>query len=175
MHILLIHQAFASLDEPGGTRHHELARYLASQGHKVTIIASPISYLTGKARSTKIPWSEKQTDGDLITIIRAYTYPSLHRSFTFRLISFFSFMVSSFIIGLGVKNVDLVWGTSPPIFQGLTAWLLARIKRHPISLRSPRSLACICSCCWCAEKSPIDQALRMARDFSLPSSGSGCG
>jgi glycosyltransferase involved in cell wall biosynthesis len=131
LHILLIHQAFVALDEPGGTRHHELARYLASQGHRVTIIASPISYLTGKSRSAKIPWLEKQTDGDLITILRAYTYPSLHRSFAFRLISFFSFMVSSLIIGLGVKNVDLVWGTSPPIFQGITAWVLARIKHHP--------------------------------------------
>jgi glycosyltransferase involved in cell wall biosynthesis len=131
VHILLIHQAFASLDEPGGTRHHELARYLASQGHRVTIIASPISYLTGKSRSAEIPWSETQTDGNLITILRAYTYPSLHRSFAFRLVSFFSFMFSSFFIGLGLKNVDLVWGTSPPIFQGLTAWLLARIKRLP--------------------------------------------
>jgi glycosyltransferase involved in cell wall biosynthesis len=131
VHILLIHQAFASLDEPGGTRHHELARYLASQGHRVTIIASPISYLTGKARSTNILWSENQRDGQLITIMRAYTYPSLHRSFAFRLISFFSFMFSSFFIGLGVKNVDLVWGTSPPIFQGFTAWLLARIKHRP--------------------------------------------
>jgi glycosyltransferase involved in cell wall biosynthesis len=131
LHILLIHQAFVALDEPGGTRHHELARYLASQGHQVTIIASPISYLTGKAHSAKIPWSEKQSDGDRITILRAYTYPSLHLSFAFRLISFFSFMVSSFLIGLGVKNIDLVWGTSPPIFQGITAWALARIKRLP--------------------------------------------
>jgi hypothetical protein len=87
----------------------------------VTIITSPVSYLTGKARSTRIPWSEKQTDGNLITIFRAYTYPSLHRSFAFRVFSFFSFMVSSFLIGMGVKNVDLVWGTSPPIFQGFTA------------------------------------------------------
>jgi glycosyltransferase involved in cell wall biosynthesis len=131
VHILLIHQAFTALDEPGGTRHHELARYFASQGHRVTIIASPISYLTGKARSTKMHWSEKQNDGNLITILRTYTYPALHRSFAFRLISFFSFMVSSFLIGLGVKNVDLVWGTSPPIFQGLTAWALSRIKRIP--------------------------------------------
>ena len=38
-------------------------------------------------------------------------------------------MFSSFFIGLGVKNVDVVWGTSPPIFQGVTAWLLARLKR----------------------------------------------
>jgi glycosyltransferase involved in cell wall biosynthesis len=97
----------------------------------VTIIASPISYLTGKARSAKISWVEKQLDGDHITILRAYAYPSLHRSFAFRLISFFSFMVSSFIIAMGVNNVDLVWGTSPPIFQGITAWTLARIKRLP--------------------------------------------
>ena len=48
MHILLIHQAFAALDEPGGTRHYELARYLAQRGHRVTIIASPVSYLTGQ-------------------------------------------------------------------------------------------------------------------------------
>jgi glycosyltransferase involved in cell wall biosynthesis len=131
VHILLIHQAFTALDEPGGTRHHELARYLASQGHRVTIIASPISYLTGKARTAKMSWVEKQYDDDLISILRTYTYPALHRSFAFRTISFFSFMVSSFLIGLGVKNVDLVWGTSPPIFQGLTAWALARMKRVP--------------------------------------------
>jgi glycosyltransferase involved in cell wall biosynthesis len=131
VHILLIHQAFVTLDEPGGTRHHELARYLASQGHRVTVIASPISYLTGKSHSVKIPWCEKAIDGDQITILRAYTYPSLHRSFAFRLVSFFSFMLSSFLIGLKVKNVDLVWGTSPPIFQGVTAWILARLKHVP--------------------------------------------
>jgi glycosyltransferase involved in cell wall biosynthesis len=60
--------------------------------------------------------------------LRARAYSAHHKSFVHRVISFFSFMVSSFWIGLGVKNVDLVWGTSPPIFQGATAWLLARLK-----------------------------------------------
>ena len=134
MHILLIHQAFASLDEPGGTRHHELARHLVRRGHTVTIIASPISYLTGAARGEKIPWLSRQVDaepelGGRLSILRSYTYPALHRSFVHRIFSFLSFMVSSFIAGLGVKNVDLVWGTSPPIFQGVTAWALARLKR----------------------------------------------
>jgi glycosyltransferase involved in cell wall biosynthesis len=132
VHVLLIHQAFVSLDEPGGTRHHELARYLASHGHRVTIIASPISYLTGKARREKIPWSDTQVDGERISIIRTYTYPALHRSFAYRLVSFFSFMISSFIVALKVKEVDLVWGTSPPIFQGLTAWAISCIKRIPL-------------------------------------------
>jgi glycosyltransferase involved in cell wall biosynthesis len=45
--------------------------------------------------------------------------------------SFFIFMLSSFLAGWRVRNVDLVWGTSPPIFQGATAWALARLKRVP--------------------------------------------
>jgi glycosyltransferase involved in cell wall biosynthesis len=123
MHILLIHQAFAALDEPGGTRHHELARFLVSKGHRVTVIASPISYLTG-ARTA----SEKEEIGERLTILRSYTYQALHKSFVHRVFAFLSFMLSSFFIGLGVKNVDVVWGTSPPIFQGVTAWALARLK-----------------------------------------------
>ena len=132
MHILLIHQAFVALDEPGGTRHHELARHLVARGHRVTIIASPVSYLTGKGRTAGGRWVERQMDGSQLTILRAYTYPALHRSFLHRLVSFFSFMISSFIVSLGVRKVDLVWGTSPPIFQGLTAWLIAKLKRVPL-------------------------------------------
>ena len=132
MHILLIHQAFAALDEPGGTRHHELARHLAARGYKVTIIASPVSYLTGTTGGGRPHWVERRSDGPNITILRAYTYPAMHRSFVHRVFSFFSFMVSSFLIGLGVRSVDLVWGTSPPIFQGVAAWLLSRLKRRPL-------------------------------------------
>lgn len=131
MHILLIHQAFAALDEAGGTRHHEMARFLVTQGHQVTIIASPVSYLTGSMRQAKIRWSSREEPEDGITILRTYTYPALHKSFVHRVFSFLSFMVSSFLVGLGVRSVNLVWGTSPPIFQGVTAWLLARLKRVP--------------------------------------------
>ncbi|MGA7194904.1 MAG: glycosyltransferase family 4 protein [Anaerolineales bacterium] len=130
MHILIIHQAFASLDEPGGTRHYEFARLLAARGHQVTVIASPVSYITGASiqLSQNSRKAEEEQDGS-ITILRARVYSAHHKSFFHRIIAFFSFMISSFWIGLGVKNVDLVWGTSPPIFQGMTAWLLARLKR----------------------------------------------
>lgn len=154
MHILLIHQAFAALTEPGGTRHDELARYLAERGHQVTIIASGVSYLTGKStqqdpqtsaqnptakvtqNSSQPAQTESPIAGELlsppgVTVLRAYTYSAIHKSFVHRVFSFFSFMVSSFLAGLRVKSVDLIWGTSPPIFQGLTAWLLARLKGVP--------------------------------------------
>src|SRR5512133_3031208 len=132
MHILIVHQAFAALDEAGGTRHHELARYLVERGHQVTIIASPVSYLTGKSRPGGSHWVNRQDIEPGITILRTYTYSALHKSFVHRVFSFLSFMVSSFLIGLRVPHVDLVWGTSPPIFQGVTAWLLARFKRVPV-------------------------------------------
>jgi len=123
MHILLIHQAFAALDEAGGTRHHELARFLVQKGYQVTVIASPVSYLTGISSH-----KHKETiEG--VTILRAFTYNALHKSFVHRVFAFLSFMVSSFFTGLAVRGVDVVWGTSPPIFQGLTAWALARLKR----------------------------------------------
>jgi glycosyltransferase involved in cell wall biosynthesis len=129
MHILLIHQAFVALDEPGGTRHHELARCLAARGHQVTVIASTVSYLTGKADAASTP--SEEVDGGRVTVLRARTYSALHRSFLHRVLSFFSFMASSFLLGVKVPQVDLVWGTSPPIFQGVTAWLLARLKHAP--------------------------------------------
>src|SRR5512133_3386545 len=131
MHILIVHQAFAALDEAGGTRHHELARYLVERGHQVTIIASPVSYLTGKSRPGGSHWVNRQDIEPGITILRTYTYSALHKSFVHRVFSFLSFMVSSFLVGLRVPHVDLVWGTSPPIFQGVTAWLLARLKGVP--------------------------------------------
>ena len=131
MHILLIHQAFAALDEPGGTRHHEMAQYLADEKMQISIVTSPVNYLTGNDQKSS---SISKDKNGLIRIYRTYTYPALHKSFFHRLISFLSFMFSSFFKCLTIKNVDLVWGTTPPIFQSFTAWLVARLKGVPYLL-----------------------------------------
>lgn len=128
MHILIIHQAFASLDEPGGTRHYELACVLAANGQRVTVIASPVSYITG-VRVPAFAGTPGASPPPGVTILRAGVYEAHHRSFVHRMLAFVSFMLSSFWLGLQVRGVDLVWGTSPPIFQGVTAWILARLKR----------------------------------------------
>lgn len=128
MHVLLIHQAFASITEAGGTRHYEMAEYLVGQGHEVTIISSRINYLTGKNITTD--YKQSLLDGKL-NIIRTYTYPAFHKSFVHRVFGFFSFMASSFWAGMRVKKVDLIWGTSPPIFQGFTAWLISSLRQKP--------------------------------------------
>ena len=107
------------------------------------------------------------------TILRAYTYPALHRSFVHRVFSFFSFMLSSFWLGLKVRQVDLVWGTSPPIFQGVTAWALARLKACPFPVRSARSVAGFCHRGGRAAQPAADPALRMAGALSCTATPTG--
>lgn len=133
MKILLIHQAFASPQEAGGTRHYELARHVAEVGHEFAIIASDLNYLTGKRKKQNeaVKVSEESAG---ITVRRAYTFPSLHTSFFCRVLAFLSFMVSSMLVGFRIGHVDLVMGTSPPIFQAASAWALASIRRVPFLL-----------------------------------------
>ena len=128
MKILLINQSFVSLDEPGHTRHLEMAQYLYSQGHELVIVASDMNYQTGKRTvETRGLFVEQMIDH--IRVLRAYSYPSLHRSYVWRIISFFSFMFSSIITALHVRDVDLVMGTTPPIFQAVSAWIVSLIRR----------------------------------------------
>ncbi len=131
MHILLIHQAFAAMDEPGGTRHIEFANALVKHGHLFSIIASNVNYLTGRASSSP---SSSDHPADLegsINVIRLKAGKSMHANFRQRLSVYFGFMLSSFRAALKIGNVDVVWGTSPPLFQAFSAMRYAKFKRIP--------------------------------------------
>ena len=128
MRILLIHQAFAALGEPGGTRHHEFCRWLAENGHTVTVVTGRVSYLTGDTVSSEAMPKEEIDDAG-VHIVRCWSYRSYHRSFVHRAVSFLSFMLTSFFASLRQGPLDVVWGTSPPLMQGGTAWAVARVRR----------------------------------------------
>lgn len=133
MNVILIHQAFVSPDEAGGTRHFEFARHCRQAGIRMSIVASNLSYLTGRqVAGARGLVTEQDCEG--IRVLRAWTYSSLHRSFTWRVVSFLSFMVSSVWAGLRAGPVDVVMGTSPPIFQAVSAWVIAAFRRRPLLL-----------------------------------------
>ena len=67
-------------------------------------------------------------------VLRAYIYPSLHRSFFWRVVSFISFMLASVKTAFRAGKVDVVMGTSPPIFQAVSAWAVACVRRRPFLL-----------------------------------------
>jgi glycosyltransferase involved in cell wall biosynthesis len=130
MKILLINQVFVSFDEPGFTRHFEMAKYLRERGHAVTIIASDVNYQTGgRIVEHRGMAAEQELDG--VRVLRVFMAPSIHRSYFVRILSYISFMFSSVWAALKVKDADLVIGTSPPIFQAFAAWMAAFLLRKP--------------------------------------------
>jgi glycosyltransferase involved in cell wall biosynthesis len=133
MKILLLNQAFVSPDEPGHTRHFEMAQYLRRRGHELVIVASDLNYQTGQRTVERHGlFTEQVIDG--VRVLRSYIYPTLHRSYFWRIISFFSFMFSSVWTALSVKDADLIMGTTPQIFQAVSAWFVAFIRNKPFLL-----------------------------------------
>ncbi|MCS1408643.1 MAG: putative glycosyltransferase EpsD [Verrucomicrobia subdivision 3 bacterium] len=130
MKVVLIHQTFVAPEEAGGTRHFELASHCEKQGIQFTIVASNLTYLTGKSVIENPGLITEEKRGP-VRILRARTLATLHRSFFWRTLSFLSFMVTSVWAGLRAGPVDLVMGTSPPIFQALSAWVVALLRRRP--------------------------------------------
>ena len=133
MHVMLIHQAFVSPNGSGGTRHYELGRRFVESGHQFSIVASELEYSSGKKAEVELNEAgEEEYDG--VKVHRAYTYAAIHTSYLWRVISFLSFMISSVWKGFWVKDIDMVMGTSPPIFQAFSAWVVSFIRRKPFLL-----------------------------------------
>jgi glycosyltransferase involved in cell wall biosynthesis len=132
MHVLLIHQAFVSPNEAGGTRHYEFARYLVERGHRFTIVCSDVSYLTGKVtgRRGRGLWSVT-TDAHGVEIRRVRAYSAHHKSFLHRSLAFATFSLNSLLAAVTDVKPDVVIGTSPPPLQPFSALLAARWHRVP--------------------------------------------
>lgn len=130
LHVLLVHQLFALGSEAGGTRHVELAAQLAARGERVTAVTSTRSYLTGERLGAS---GERTSPRSGLEVIRAGAVGG-GSGFLGRVASFVSFAASSFAAGLRVPDVDVIWGTSPPLFQAQTAWQIAAARRVPFVL-----------------------------------------
>ncbi|HXG23694.1 MAG TPA: glycosyltransferase family 4 protein [Chthonomonadales bacterium] len=133
MKILLLNQSFVSPDEPGHTRHFEMAKYLQGCGHELVIVGSDSNYQTGlRTVDRKGLYVEQVIEG--VRVLRAYSAQTLHRSYFWRAVSFLSFMFSSVWAALQVEKPDLIMGTTPPIFQAVSAWLVALVRQKPFLL-----------------------------------------
>ena len=107
----------------------ELASFLRSNGNDVTILTAMPNYPTGEIfpNYDKIFSTEKI---DKISIIRSFIYASKSIKKIPRLLNYFSFVISSFIIGLWkLSRQDIIFVESPPLFLGISGLLLSKIKK----------------------------------------------
>ncbi|MEO6979841.1 MAG: glycosyltransferase family 4 protein [Mucilaginibacter sp.] len=133
MRILLLHQYFLEQDDPGGSRFNELTAQWADQGNEVTVIAGMMHYNGNEKRAEyKGRWFKENQQGK-ISVWRTHVSESYNAGFVGRLWGYFSFVFSALWAGLfKIKGkYDIILVTSPPLFIGITGYLLSRIKRVP--------------------------------------------
>jgi glycosyltransferase involved in cell wall biosynthesis len=133
MRILLIHQYFLEENDPGGSRWNEISKVWAYLGHDVTVLAGMIHYNGNeKLPEYKGKYFVKKQQGS-VNVLRSHVSESYNKGFAGRLWGYFSFMFSSFWAGtFKVKGkFDVVIVTSPPLFVGVSGYLISKFKRAP--------------------------------------------
>ena len=133
MKILLLHQYFLEENDPGGSRWNEISKAWANLGHDVTVLAGMIHYNGNeKLPEYKGKYFVKKQQGN-VNVLRSHVSESYNSGFAGRLWGYFSFMFSSFWGGtFKVKGkFDVVIVTSPPLFVGVSGYLISKFKRAP--------------------------------------------
>lgn len=133
MKILLIHQYFLEPTDGGGSRFNEMTRIWSEQGHEITVLAG-MMHANGKE---KIPEYKGKyfvhKKHEKVNIWRCHVSETYNSGFLGRLWGYFSFVFSSIWAGLfkTKEKYDIILVTSPPLFVGITAYVLSRFKRIP--------------------------------------------
>ena len=135
MKILLIHQYYLEKNDGGGSRWNEMSKVWAQKGNEITVLAGMSHYATGKKNERykgKYIHDEKSFEKN-IRVIRSHVSAAYNVNFLGRLWGYFSFVFSSIFAGLfyAREKYDLIVVTSPPLFVGITAHVLSRLKRIP--------------------------------------------
>jgi glycosyltransferase involved in cell wall biosynthesis len=132
--ILLIHQYFLEPDDGGGSRFNEMTKIWADQGCEVTVIAG-MMHANGKEKRYEYKGKlfVKKQQGK-VEVWRCHVSEAYNKGFIGRLWGYFSFMFSSIWAGLfkAKQKYDVVLVTSPPLFVGITAYIVSRWKRIPL-------------------------------------------
>ncbi|MFZ2146905.1 MAG: glycosyltransferase family 4 protein [Sedimentisphaerales bacterium] len=127
MHILYIHQHFATPAGSTGTRSYEFARRWVKAGHKVTLIAG--RYDIGGLQVDKGLYQKQNIEG--INVVVVGTKYSNKQSYLRRVTSFLSFCLLSIYVGLRTKSVDVVYASSTPLTVGIPALVIKWAKHIP--------------------------------------------
>lgn len=133
MNILLVHQYFLEEDDPGGSRWNELTRVWTDEGHTVTVLGGMMHYNGNAKRDEyKGKYFVNKKQGK-VNVWRCHVSEAYNKNFLGRLWGYFSFMFSSLYAGLfkAKGKFDVVIVTSPPLFVGISGYLISRLRGMP--------------------------------------------
>nr|WP_293834602.1 glycosyltransferase family 4 protein [uncultured Arsenicibacter sp.] len=132
MHILLLHQYFLPEHSPGSIRWNELVHYWADEGHRITVLAGTIDYMTGNPYAGKNEISFPAS----VRIIRVRVPGCYQAGAAGRLWAYCCFLINSLWHGWFItdQSVNVIIASSPPLTIGLAGWILSVKARVPLIL-----------------------------------------
>lgn len=128
MHVLYIHQYFASRRGRTGTRSYEFGRILAGRGHRVTMITSGMD-------NSEFPipegtcYGEYEIDGlRVVSVAGGYNDPHMGTGLggVRRMGKFYEFARAAVAVGMELDRPDVVFATHTPLTVGLAGMELSR-------------------------------------------------
>jgi glycosyltransferase involved in cell wall biosynthesis len=129
--ILLLTEYYPPEIGAGSIRAHEFARRWSDKAD-ITVLTALPNYPTGI-----IPEEYKgrffvKEEKENYTLLRTFIIPASNTGFTKRLLSYVSFMFSSVIQGIFfIGKQDIIIASSPPLFIGISTYMLSKFKRIP--------------------------------------------
>ena len=107
----------------------ELAQRFAAAGNEVFVLTAMPSYPIGRIYDGyRGIWRRERRDG--VSVLRTWAYPTRSVRMIPRVWNYLSFVISSLIGGvLALPKLDFLLTESPPLFLGISGWLLSMASR----------------------------------------------
>jgi glycosyltransferase involved in cell wall biosynthesis len=132
-----VNQFSVTPDQPGGTRHYDMARELSRHGDQVVLLASDLSLTTRSYNRRRGPWHLRsiveRSDGVEFVWLPAgsYTKNDWRRPLS---MAIFSLAVFVRLVRAPCTPSTVFIGSSPHLFGALATWAAASIRRVPFVL-----------------------------------------
>jgi glycosyltransferase involved in cell wall biosynthesis len=109
-------------------RLHSLARFMVSKGFDVRVYTAMPNYPTNRVKEGyRGKWVYDEILDD-VNVFRSWIFVPQSRGIVARLLNYFSFAITSFFRLFFATRADFLLCESPPLFLGLTAVTIARLK-----------------------------------------------
>lgn len=129
-----VNQYAATPDQPGATRHFDMATELRRLGLDVRILASDLTLTTRSYSRRRHPWSLRRIDEQVVDVPFTFLPAGSYSANDWRRVAsmgVFSAAVFVHLMRLGTRRRSVVIGSSPHLLGALAAWGAARLRRLP--------------------------------------------
>jgi glycosyltransferase involved in cell wall biosynthesis len=124
-------QYFPGAVAVGSRQPFSLSQFLSQRGHQVTVVAADFNLDTGLK---EVPVDLISDGGGRLQILRLASLVGGRGNNTSRLKAYLSFMLAAAARGMLLPRPEVVLGSIQPLFTGLAAMAVARMKRVPFVL-----------------------------------------